>query len=289
MWTSISKSPSIEDQSAVCLTAVGLGRFLPGRVQMGDMVAAVGCGGVGLNLVQCAAGAGGKVLAIDMNEERLAIARSLGAAETINPDGIERLDKHVRKLMYYELEMVGSLGCGGGEYLSGAGYRIYGDGIGTYVDGECGIDAVILSSSQDAWMDPDVEWNARLGCPRRSVVFDYSCEVGQTCTPGTDVEASGARMTIGALGIVTSEAKDAWVFFVPDFCKSGILFDPAEDADTDYARARLVSEPGASPRRWEVWTSPGSDVAVCRGGGKGRNKTPAVYYRLPFFLVITEE
>ena len=135
-----------------------------GRVQMGDVVAVVGCGGVGLNLVQCAAGAGGKVLAIDMNEERLAIARSLGAAETINPEGIERLDKHVRKLtdggvdvafeaigkpetielafsllrrggrlcvigysqepvaisaaklMYYELEMVGSLGCGGGEY-----------------------------------------------------------------------------------------------------------------------------------------------------------------------------
>ena len=135
-----------------------------GRVQMGDAVAVVGCGGVGLNLVQCAAAAGGRVIAIDMNEERLAIARSLGAAETINPQGIERLDKHVRrltgggvdvafeaigkpetidlafsllrkggrlcvigysqepvaisaaKLMYYELEMVGSLGCGGGEY-----------------------------------------------------------------------------------------------------------------------------------------------------------------------------
>jgi len=135
-----------------------------GRVQMGDAVAVVGCGGVGLNLVQCAAAAGGRVIAIDMNEERLAIARSLGAAETINPEGIERLDKHVRKLtgggvdvafeaigkpetielafsllrrggrlcvigysqepvaisaaklMYYELEMVGSLGCGGGEY-----------------------------------------------------------------------------------------------------------------------------------------------------------------------------
>jgi len=40
-----------------------------GRVQMGDAVAVVGCGGVGLNLVQCAAAAGGRVIAIDMNEE----------------------------------------------------------------------------------------------------------------------------------------------------------------------------------------------------------------------------
>jgi hypothetical protein len=131
-----------------------------------------------------------------------------------------------------------------------AGYRIYGDaadGSGTYVDGACGIDAEILSSSQDAWMDPDVEWNRRLGCDRRSVVFDYSCEVGQTCTPGTVVEASGARMTIGALGNVTSET-DVWAFFVPGFCTLGILFDPAEDAATTYARAKLVSEPGVSPR-----------------------------------------
>jgi 6-hydroxycyclohex-1-ene-1-carbonyl-CoA dehydrogenase len=135
-----------------------------GRVQMGDTVAVVGCGGVGLNLVQCAAVAGGNVIAIDLNDDRLAIARQLGAAETINPEGIERLDKHVRRLtgggvdvafeaigspgtielafsllrkggrlcvigysnqpvsisaarlMFFELEMVGSLGCGGGDY-----------------------------------------------------------------------------------------------------------------------------------------------------------------------------
>jgi hypothetical protein len=100
-----------------------------------------------------------------------------------------------------------------------AGYRIYGDvadGSGTYVDGACGIDAEVLYNSQDAWMDPDAEWEARLGCDRRSVRFDYSCEVGQTCTPGTNVEASGARMTIGGLGLVTSSETDVWAFFVPD-------------------------------------------------------------------------
>ena len=135
-----------------------------GRVQLGDAVAVVGCGGVGLNLVQCATAAGGNVIAIDLNDDRLAIARQLGAEETINPEGMERLDKHVRRLtrggvdvafeaigspgtielafsllrkggrlcligysdqpvsisaarlMFFELEIVGSLGCGGGDY-----------------------------------------------------------------------------------------------------------------------------------------------------------------------------
>ncbi len=135
-----------------------------GRVRAGDFVAVVGCGGVGLNVVQCATLSGGRVLAIDVNEERLETARILGAVETIDPNSVERVDKHVRaltdggvdvafevvggpttlrmaygllrpggrlcvigyshddlavsaaKLMFYELEVVGSLGCGGGEY-----------------------------------------------------------------------------------------------------------------------------------------------------------------------------
>lgn len=135
-----------------------------GRVRPGDAVAVVGCGGVGLNTVQCAVLAGGRVIAVDVNEQRLAIARELGAAETVNPDERDRVDKHVRRitgggvdvafeaigrpetielafsllrkggracvigysaepvsisaarLMYFELELVGSLGCGAGEY-----------------------------------------------------------------------------------------------------------------------------------------------------------------------------
>jgi 6-hydroxycyclohex-1-ene-1-carbonyl-CoA dehydrogenase len=134
------------------------------RVRMGDRVAVVGCGGVGLNVIQCAAAAGARVLALDVNEERLQLARALGASETVNPRAVERADKAVRtltdggvdvafeaigtpatielafgllrrggrlcvigysrepvtlsaaRLMYYELEIVGSLGCGAGEY-----------------------------------------------------------------------------------------------------------------------------------------------------------------------------
>lgn len=135
-----------------------------GRVGAGDWVAVLGCGGVGLNVVQCATVMGGRVIAIDVNEQRLETARSLGAELTLNPKGHDRLDKTVRgltgggvhvafeaigssetiraafgllrrggrlcvigyspeevalsaaKIMYYELEVVGSLGCGGGEY-----------------------------------------------------------------------------------------------------------------------------------------------------------------------------
>ncbi|MBI2401186.1 MAG: zinc-binding dehydrogenase [Gemmatimonadetes bacterium] len=134
------------------------------RVRAGDVVAVVGCGGVGLNVVQCAQVAGARVIAVDVNQRRLEIARRLGAVETVNPETVQRVDKRVRelsdggvdvafeaignpktmqlaygllrrggrlcvigysaeevslsaaKLMYYELEVVGSLGCGAGEY-----------------------------------------------------------------------------------------------------------------------------------------------------------------------------
>ena len=135
-----------------------------GRVRVGDTVAVVGCGGVGLNVVQCAAVAGASVIAVDVSDARLALAKQLGARHAINPGTTERVDKEVRKLtdggvdvafevvgvpktvdlafnllrkggrlvvigfahdpapinvgklMFYELELVGSLGCGAGEY-----------------------------------------------------------------------------------------------------------------------------------------------------------------------------
>ncbi len=134
------------------------------KVRPGETVAVVGCGGVGLNVVQCAAVAGASVIAVDINDDRLTIARELGASETLNPTTTDRPDKALRKLtdggvdvafevigkpdtiglafnalrrggrvcvigfshepvelaaskiMFYELEVIGSLGCGGGEY-----------------------------------------------------------------------------------------------------------------------------------------------------------------------------
>ncbi len=135
-----------------------------GRVQPGDRVAVFGCGGLGMNVVQCALAFGASVVAVDLSDEKLAMAKRLGATATFNPRTTERLDKEIRKLtgggvevafecigradtirqafdtvrrggrlcvvgycmdevpipvaklMYYEIEVVGSLGCPPVEY-----------------------------------------------------------------------------------------------------------------------------------------------------------------------------
>lgn len=55
------------------------------EVRPGDSVVVFGCGGVGLNVVQFANLAGGRVIAVDISDEKLAWARQLGASETLNP------------------------------------------------------------------------------------------------------------------------------------------------------------------------------------------------------------
>ena len=69
-----------------------------GQVSPGDQVVVFGCGGIGANVVQVAAVLGARVVAVDISEEKLEWARKLGAAETIDPSGEERIDKLVRKL-----------------------------------------------------------------------------------------------------------------------------------------------------------------------------------------------
>jgi len=68
------------------------------QVKPGDTVVVFGCGGVGINAVQLAAAAGGYVIAVDINERKLAWASEFGAAKTINAAKVERVSKEVRKL-----------------------------------------------------------------------------------------------------------------------------------------------------------------------------------------------
>jgi 6-hydroxycyclohex-1-ene-1-carbonyl-CoA dehydrogenase len=68
-----------------------------GRVQPGDLVLVLGCGGVGLNVVQIAAALGARVLAADLSDEKLRWAARLGATDVINASRVERLDREVRK------------------------------------------------------------------------------------------------------------------------------------------------------------------------------------------------
>jgi alcohol dehydrogenase len=55
-----------------------------GRVGAGDWVAVHGCGGVGLSALMIATALGAAVVAVDVDEETLDLARSLGAAHTVD-------------------------------------------------------------------------------------------------------------------------------------------------------------------------------------------------------------
>ena len=69
-----------------------------GEVRPGDTVVVFGCGGIGVNIVQVAAAAGGTVIAVDISEAKLEWARKLGATYTVNPSKVEKLGKEIRKL-----------------------------------------------------------------------------------------------------------------------------------------------------------------------------------------------
>ena len=55
------------------------------RLQPGEWLAIHGCGGVGLSAVMIGAALGARVLAIDVNDEALAMAQRLGANAALNP------------------------------------------------------------------------------------------------------------------------------------------------------------------------------------------------------------
>jgi len=55
-----------------------------GRARAGEWVAVHGCGGVGLSAVMIAAAAGANVIAVDISDDRLELARQVGAVATVN-------------------------------------------------------------------------------------------------------------------------------------------------------------------------------------------------------------
>src|SRR5206468_3957270 len=55
------------------------------NIDKGDTVAVVGCGGVGLNVIQGARIKGAaEIIAVDMNETKLQMAKDFGATATVN-------------------------------------------------------------------------------------------------------------------------------------------------------------------------------------------------------------
>jgi S-(hydroxymethyl)glutathione dehydrogenase/alcohol dehydrogenase len=69
-----------------CGVLTGVGAALnTADIKKGDTVAVVGCGGVGLNVIQGARIAGAdQIIAIDMNETKLQMAKEFGATATVN-------------------------------------------------------------------------------------------------------------------------------------------------------------------------------------------------------------
>lgn len=72
-----------------CAVATGVGAVInTAAAKLGQSVAVFGCGGVGLNAIQGAGLVGAHpIVAVDLVEERLELARQLGATETIRADG----------------------------------------------------------------------------------------------------------------------------------------------------------------------------------------------------------
>lgn len=68
------------------------------KLQPGEWLAVHGCGGVGLSAVMIGAAVGAQVLALDVNDEALALARSFGATATLNVGGVAQIGEAVRDL-----------------------------------------------------------------------------------------------------------------------------------------------------------------------------------------------
>ena len=63
-----------------------------GRCQPGEWVAVHGCGGVGLSAIMIAAAMGAQVIAVDLTDEKLAFAKTMGAIATVNGSQVKVVD-----------------------------------------------------------------------------------------------------------------------------------------------------------------------------------------------------
>jgi alcohol dehydrogenase len=88
------------------VTAASLGcRFITsfravidqGKVTAGQWVAVHGCGGVGLSAIMIAAAAGANVIAIDIDDEKLELAKKVGANISVNARKVESVSEEIKK------------------------------------------------------------------------------------------------------------------------------------------------------------------------------------------------
>ena len=80
----ISDKLSMRELALVEPLTVGFHAAARGRVSSEDCVAVIGCGIVGMGAIASAVNRGAKVIAIDIDESKMAIAKKIGATHTIN-------------------------------------------------------------------------------------------------------------------------------------------------------------------------------------------------------------
>ncbi|MHC4071168.1 MAG: zinc-dependent alcohol dehydrogenase family protein [Planctomycetota bacterium] len=69
-----------------------------GRVSAGQWVAIHGCGGVGLSAIMISTALGAKVVAVDISDEKLALARQFGAVASVNANSAANVADAIRDL-----------------------------------------------------------------------------------------------------------------------------------------------------------------------------------------------
>ncbi|MGE0068387.1 MAG: Zn-dependent alcohol dehydrogenase [Solirubrobacterales bacterium] len=100
--SAVKVDPAIDLRLAAlvgCGVLTGFGAAVnTAELRPGDNVAVIGCGGVGLNVIQGARVQGAeRIIAIDLSEKKLALAKQLGATDLISAEGADVVEA-VREL-----------------------------------------------------------------------------------------------------------------------------------------------------------------------------------------------
>jgi S-(hydroxymethyl)glutathione dehydrogenase/alcohol dehydrogenase len=100
-----------------CGVTTGIGAVLnTAKVEPGSTVAVFGLGGIGLSVIQGAVMAqAGRIIAIDLNPDKFAMATALGATDTLNPkdlggDLVEAIKEMTGGGVDYSFECIGNVG-----------------------------------------------------------------------------------------------------------------------------------------------------------------------------------
>jgi len=96
-----------------CAVTTGVGAVLnTAKVEPGSTVAVIGCGGVGLNVVQGAAVAGAsRIIAVDLLDNKLDYASAFGATDLVNGskgDAVEQVQELTGGGVDYAFEVIGN-------------------------------------------------------------------------------------------------------------------------------------------------------------------------------------